>query len=72
MPFAGSPPDILVCTPGRLVDHLEETPGFTLEHLQFLVLDEADRLLGSSGSIRTGWLARLREALRRMPASASS
>jgi ATP-dependent RNA helicase DDX51/DBP6 len=37
--------DILVCTPGRLVDHLDRTPGFSLQHLQFLVVDEADRLL---------------------------
>ena len=29
--------DILVCTPGRLVDHLNHTPGFTLKNLQFLV-----------------------------------
>jgi ATP-dependent RNA helicase DDX51/DBP6 len=29
--------DIVVCTPGRLVDHLNATPGFTLEHLRFLV-----------------------------------
>jgi ATP-dependent RNA helicase DDX51/DBP6 len=40
--------DILVCTPGRLVDHLDHTPGFTLEHLKFLVVDEADRLLSQS------------------------
>ena len=40
--------DILVATPGRLVDHLDDTPGFTLEHLQFLVVDEADRLLSQS------------------------
>ena len=40
--------DILVCTPGRLVDHLEQTPGFTLQHVQFLVVDEADRLLNQS------------------------
>ena len=40
--------DILVCTPGRLVDHLASTPGFTLQHLRYLVIDEADRLLGQS------------------------
>ena len=40
--------DIVVCTPGRLVDHLEHTPGITLEHLRFLVVDEADRLLNQS------------------------
>lgn len=37
--------DILVATPGRLIDHLDSTPGFTLQHLQFLVIDEADRLV---------------------------
>lgn len=29
--------DILVCTPGRLMDHLQGTPNFTLQHLRFLV-----------------------------------
>jgi ATP-dependent RNA helicase DDX51/DBP6 len=28
--------DILICTPGRLIDHLEGTPHFTLQHLRFL------------------------------------
>lgn len=37
--------DILVATPGRLLDHLESTRGFTLEHVEYLILDEADRLL---------------------------
>ncbi|MES1908454.1 MAG: hypothetical protein MHM6MM_001389 [Cercozoa sp. M6MM] len=37
--------DILVATPGRLMDHLHSTPGFTLQHLRILVVDEADRLL---------------------------
>ncbi|EDV35176.1 uncharacterized protein Dana_GF22616 [Drosophila ananassae] len=37
--------NILVGTPGRLVDHLLHTASFRLTRLQFLVLDEADRLL---------------------------
>lgn len=37
--------DIVVATPGRLVAHLQGTPGFGLAGLQFLVVDEADRLL---------------------------
>ncbi|MCJ1396111.1 ATP-dependent RNA helicase dbp6 [Xylographa bjoerkii] len=40
--------DVLVCTPGRLVDHVNSTQGFTLEHVQWLVIDEADRLLDES------------------------
>ncbi|KAL2634035.1 hypothetical protein R1flu_005514 [Riccia fluitans] len=43
--FAESNVDILVATPGRLMDHLRNTKGFTVEHLQFLVVDETDRLL---------------------------
>jgi ATP-dependent RNA helicase DDX27 len=38
-------PDIIVATTGRLIDHLINTPSFSLEHLEILVLDEADRLL---------------------------
>ncbi|GAA5973548.1 hypothetical protein JCM11641_007113 [Rhodosporidiobolus odoratus] len=40
--------DILIATPGRLMDHLKSTPGFSLQHLRFLVVDEADRLLTQS------------------------
>ncbi|KAJ6468402.1 DEAD-domain-containing protein [Mycena sanguinolenta] len=40
--------DILICTPGRLMDHLNGTPNFSLQHLRFLVIDEADRLLAQS------------------------
>ncbi|KAJ9548828.1 hypothetical protein OSB04_021371 [Centaurea solstitialis] len=40
--------DILVATPGRLMDHINNTKGFTLEHLRFLVVDETDRLLRES------------------------
>lgn len=38
-------PHVIVATPGRLMDHLENTKGFSLRALKFLVLDEADRLL---------------------------
>ena len=37
--------NILVATPGRLLDHLQKTEAFRCEDLQVLVLDEADRLL---------------------------
>ncbi|KAN0079604.1 P-loop containing nucleoside triphosphate hydrolase protein [Elaphomyces granulatus] len=40
--------DILISTPGRLVDHIRFTKGFNLHHLQWLVIDEADRLLNES------------------------
>ncbi|ORX69286.1 DEAD-domain-containing protein [Linderina pennispora] len=38
-------PHVVVCTPGRLQDHLENTKGFSLRTLKYLVMDEADRLL---------------------------
>ena len=37
--------DILVATPGRLLDHLQNTSGFNFGNLQVLIIDEADRLL---------------------------
>lgn len=36
---------VLVCTPGRLLDHLEHTESLVLDRLSFFVLDEADRLM---------------------------
>jgi ATP-dependent RNA helicase DDX31/DBP7 len=36
---------ILIATPGRLADHLVNTQSFDYSKLQFIVLDEADRLL---------------------------
>nr|XP_017221048.1 PREDICTED: DEAD-box ATP-dependent RNA helicase 10-like isoform X4 [Daucus carota subsp. sativus] len=41
----GKRPHIIVATPGRLVDHLSNTKGFSLRTVKYLVLDEADRLL---------------------------
>merc|ERR1711964_608496 len=41
----GKKPHIIVATPGRLLDHLENTKGFSLRALKHLDMDEADRLL---------------------------
>uniref|UniRef100_A0A8C3Q5L6 ATP-dependent RNA helicase n=1 Tax=Geospiza parvula TaxID=87175 RepID=A0A8C3Q5L6_GEOPR len=37
--------DIVVATPGRLTDHINQTPGFSLTQLRFLIVDEADRMI---------------------------
>ncbi|XP_036423947.1 ATP-dependent RNA helicase DDX18 isoform X2 [Colossoma macropomum] len=41
----GNGVNILVATPGRLLDHLQNTPGFMYKNLQCLIIDEADRIL---------------------------
>jgi ATP-dependent RNA helicase DDX27 len=38
-------PQVVVATPGRLLDHVTNSAGVSLEDIEFLVLDEADRLL---------------------------
>ena len=38
-------PDFIVGTTGRLLDHVHNTKGFSLEDVEVLVLDEADRLI---------------------------
>ena len=37
--------NLLVATPGRLLDHLQNTKGFIFKNLQCLIIDEADRIL---------------------------
>nr|XP_060626974.1 probable ATP-dependent RNA helicase DDX10 [Anolis sagrei ordinatus] len=37
--------NILICTPGRLLQHMDETSYFYASDLQMLILDEADRIL---------------------------
>uniref|UniRef100_A0A803THB5 RNA helicase n=1 Tax=Anolis carolinensis TaxID=28377 RepID=A0A803THB5_ANOCA len=41
----GSSIGVQTATPGRLIDHLENTKGFNLRALKYLVMDEADRIL---------------------------
>lgn len=47
-------PHIIVASPGRLVDHLENTKGFNIGNIKFLVMDEADRLLSMDFEIALG------------------
>lgn len=37
--------NIVICTPGRLLQHMDENPLFDCVNMQILVLDEADRCL---------------------------
>src|ERR687886_995542 len=53
--------DVIVATPGRLLDHLR-MPYAKLDRLEHLVLDEADRMLDM------GFLPDIRRVLRHLPA----
>lgn len=53
--------DVLIATPGRLLDHLR-APYTRLDHIEHLVLDEADRMLDM------GFLPEIRKILRHVPA----
>jgi len=41
-------PDVVIATPGRLIDHIKNTPSFSLDTIEVLILDEADRMLEES------------------------
>ena len=45
--------NILVCTPGRILQHMDQTAALEIDNLQMLVLDEADRILdmGFQGTV---------------------
>ncbi|KAF5397686.1 putative dead box ATP-dependent RNA helicase [Paragonimus heterotremus] len=52
--------DIVIATPGRLVDHLYNTVGFNVERLRILVIDEADRVIVEE---KQDWYRLLEDAL---------
>jgi ATP-dependent RNA helicase RhlB len=56
----GRPPDILIGTPGRLIDYLKQRV-YDFRRLQILVIDEADRMFDM------GFIRDLRYMLRKMP-----
>jgi ATP-dependent RNA helicase RhlE len=53
-------PDVVVATPGRLLDHVRQR-NVALDHIEHLVLDEADHMLD------LGFLPQVRDILRRLP-----
>ncbi|KAJ1663045.1 nucleolar DEAD-box protein required for synthesis of 60S ribosomal subunit [Coemansia sp. RSA 1813] len=38
-------PDVVIATPGRLIDHLRNSQAFKIDKIEILVMDEADRML---------------------------
>ncbi|KAJ1659904.1 nucleolar DEAD-box protein required for synthesis of 60S ribosomal subunit [Dispira simplex] len=54
-------PDVVIATPGRLIDHIHNSRSFTLEDLEILVMDEADRML------EDGFKAELSEIVKHCP-----
>ena len=53
--------NIVIATPGRLLDHLQNTKGFRFRNLLALVMDEADRIL------EQGFEDDLRQIVRALP-----
>ncbi|OJD15031.1 hypothetical protein AJ78_04686 [Emergomyces pasteurianus Ep9510] len=56
-------PDVIIATPGRFIDHMRNSASFTVDTLEILVLDEADRML------EDGFADELNEILTTIPKS---
>ncbi|PBL01011.1 DEAD-domain-containing protein [Armillaria gallica] len=56
-------PDVVIATPGRLIDHIRNSPSFNFDNLDILVLDEADRMLSD------GFADELSEIIKSCPTS---
>ena len=56
-------PDVVIATPGRFIDHMRNSSAFTIDTLEILVLDEADRML------EDGFADELNEILTTIPKS---
>ncbi|CAG8605285.1 15431_t:CDS:10, partial [Racocetra fulgida] len=56
-------PDIIIATPGRLIDHVRNSPSFSLDTIEILIIDEADRML------EDGFSAELNEIVKNCPKS---
>ncbi|BDD61258.1 ATP-dependent RNA helicase [Monascus purpureus] len=54
--------NLLIATPGRLLDHLQNTQGFVFKNLKTLVIDEADRIL------EVGFEDEMRQIVKILPA----
>jgi ATP-dependent RNA helicase DDX27 len=56
-------PDVIIATPGRFIDHMRNSQSFTVDAIEILVLDEADRML------EDGFADELNEILKTLPKS---
>lgn len=54
--------NLLVATPGRLLDHLRSTKNFVFHNLKMLIIDEADQILSN------GFEEEMNEILKILPA----
>uniref|UniRef100_A0A2K5DAB5 ATP-dependent RNA helicase n=1 Tax=Aotus nancymaae TaxID=37293 RepID=A0A2K5DAB5_AOTNA len=53
--------NIIVATPGCLLDHMQNTPGFMYKNLQCLVIDKADQILD------IGFEVKLKQTIKLLP-----